>query len=320
VGEGWGEGEGRFLDTLSRGIGTVGRFIVMLNSFQHLLILNLIQDRNKFGMTGSKGGFKMVKYLLLAVVLFLPVNIFALTAEDIAKKSQEAFFYQGNDFKARVMMKLISKGGQERVRELTMLRKNYGESGGDQKYFMYFFQPADVKDMTFMVYKYPAKDDDRWLFVPAINMVRRIAAQDKRSSFVGSDFTYEDVSGRDIEEDTHTITKEEKIGDKETYVIKSTPKAGDVDYSYKISWVDKNNFLPLKEEYHDKKGELYKVFSAEEINDVKGFPTVTKRTMKNLQSGHRTEVTFTKTDYNIGIENSLFSERFLKTPPKKWIE
>ena len=60
-----------------------------------------------------------------------------------------------------------------------MLRKNYGEAGGEQKFFMYFVQPADVKDMTFMVYKYPARDDDRWLFVPAINMVRRIAAQDK---------------------------------------------------------------------------------------------------------------------------------------------
>jgi outer membrane lipoprotein-sorting protein len=254
------------------------------------------------------------------MVMFLPFKVFALTAEDIVKKSQAAFFYSGKDFKARVMMKLISKGGQERIRELTMLRKNYGDVGGNQKYFIYFFQPADVKDMTFMVYKYPAKDDDRWLFVPAINMVRRIAAQDKRSSFVGSDFTYEDVSGRDIEDDTHAITKEEKLEGKDCYVIKSTPKAGDVDYSYKLSWIDKENFLPLKEEYYDRRGELYKVFSADEIKAVKGFPTVIKRTMKNLQSGHRTEVTFTKADYNIGIEDGLFSERFLRLPPKKWIE
>jgi outer membrane lipoprotein-sorting protein len=252
--------------------------------------------------------------------MFLPFEAFAISAAEVVKKSQAAFFYQGKDFKARVMMKLISKGGAERLRELTMLRKNYGEPGGDQKFFMYFFQPADVKDMTFMVYKYPAKDDDRWLFVPAINMVRRIAAQDKRSSFVGSDFTYEDVSGRDIEDDTHSIVKEETLGTKDCYVIKSIPKAGDVDYSYKLSWIDKENFLPLKEEYYDRRGELYKVFSADEIKAVKGFPTVMKRTMKNLQSGHRTEVTFIKADYNIGIEDSLFSERYLKQPPKKWID
>jgi outer membrane lipoprotein-sorting protein len=262
----------------------------------------------------------MIRYLIFLIAVLLPLEVFAISAEDVMKKSQAAFLYQGKDFKARVMMKLINKGGQERTRELTMLRKNFGEAGGEQKFFMYFVQPADVKDMTFMVYKYSARDDDRWLFVPAINMVRRIAAQDKTSSFVGSDFTYEDVSGRDIQDDTHTMVKEEKLGARDCYVVKSTPKAGDVDYSYKVSWVDKGNFLPLKEEYYDKKGEFGRVFSADEIKDVKGFPTITKRTMKNLHSGHRTEVTYTKTDYNAGIEDSLFSERYLKQPPKKWIE
>ncbi len=262
----------------------------------------------------------MAWYLIVLLVMLLPFEVFALSAEDVMKKSQAAFLYPGKDFKARVGMKLISKEGKERIREMTMLRKNYGEPGGDQKLFIYFFQPADVKDMTFMVYKYPVKDDDRWLFVPAINMVRRIAAQDKTSSFVGSDFTYEEVSGRDIVDDTHSIVKEEKLGAKDCYVIKSTPKAADVDYSYKLSWIDKANFLPVKEEYYDRRGELYKVFTADEVKDVKGFPTVTKRTMKNLQSGHRTEVTYLKSDYNIGIEDSLFSERFLRLPPKKWIE
>jgi hypothetical protein len=254
------------------------------------------------------------------VFLMLPLNASALTAEDIVKKSQAAFLYPGGDFKARVMMKLISKGGKERIREMTMLRKNYGEAGEDQKYFIYFFQPADVKDMTFMVYKYPSTDDDRWLFVPALNMVRRIAAQDKRSSFVGSDFTYEDVSGRDTEDDMHIIVKEEKLGASVCYVIKSTPKAADMDYKYKLSWIDKTNFLPLKEEYYDSREELYKVFTADQIENIKGFPTVTRRTMKNLKNRHRTEVVYIKTDYNIGIAKNLFTERFLRRPPKKWIK
>lgn len=262
----------------------------------------------------------MAKYLILVFMLISPLNAFAFTADEVMKKSQAAFLYHGKDFKTRVMMRLISKSGQERLRELTMLRKNYGEAGGNQKFFIYFFQPADVKDMTFMVHKYADKDSDRWLFIPAINMVRRIAAQDKRSSFVGSDFSYEDISGRNLNEDSHSLVKEERLGSRDCYVVKSTPKAGDVEYSYKFSWIDKTNFLPLKEEYYDRRGELYKVFTADEIKDVKGFPTVMKRTMKNLQSGHQTEVTFTKVDYNIGIEDSLFSERYLKQPPKKWIE
>ncbi|MCL5023016.1 MAG: outer membrane lipoprotein-sorting protein [Nitrospirae bacterium] len=262
----------------------------------------------------------MKQYLILLVVLLLPFEAFALTADDVMKKSQAAFLYPGKDFKARVVMKLISEGGQERVREMTMLRKNYGAPGGEQKYFIYFFQPADVKDMTFMVYKYPGRDADRWLFVPAISMVRRIAAKDKYSSFVGSDFTYEDVSGRDLSEDTHALIKEDKYNGKDCYVVKSAPKAADMEYSYKLSWIDKTDFLPIKEEYYDKRGELYKVFTADEIKAVKGFPTIMKRTMKNLQSHHMTQVTYLKADYNIGIEDNLFSERFLKQPPKKWIE
>lgn len=256
----------------------------------------------------------------IALLLVLSGSSFALTADEVAKKSQAAFLYQGKDFKARVVMRLISQGGQERIRELTMLRKNYGEVGGNQKYFIYFYRPADVKDMTFMVYKYPGRDADRWLYVPALNMVRRIAARDKSSSFVGSDFTYEDVSGRNLEDDTHALVKEEKLGGKDCYVVKSTPKAQDVDYSYKLSWIDKAKYLPLKEEYYDRRGELYRVFTAEEGKDIKGFPTITKRTMKNLKSGHRTEVSYTKADYNIGIDDSLFSERYLKQPPRKWIE
>jgi negative regulator of sigma E activity len=137
---------------------------------------------------------------------------------------------------------------------------------------------------------------------------------------VGSDFSYEDISGRNLEDDTHIIVKEEKIGARDCVVVKSTPRAGDVDYSYKLSWIDKTSFLPVKEEYYDMKGELSKVFTADAIKDVKGFPTVMKRTMKNVQSGHATEVTFTKADYNIGIEDSLFSERYLKQPPRRWIE
>ncbi|MDA8252570.1 MAG: outer membrane lipoprotein-sorting protein [Betaproteobacteria bacterium] len=264
----------------------------------------------------------MKRWLALAALaaLLFPLYAWALSGEEVMQKSQAAFLYPGKDFKARVLMKLISKDGQVRVREMTLLRKNMAGPGGEQKYFMYFFQPADVKDMSFMIYKYPAKNADRWMFIPAINMVKRIAAQDNRSSFVGSDFTYEDVSGRNIEDDSHVIEREEKLGNRDCYVVKSTPKAGDADFGYKLTWIDKANFLPLKEVQYDKKGAPYKQYSADEITEIKGFPTVIKRTMKNLQTGHSTSVVYLKADYDLGIEDSLFSERFLRQPPRKWIE
>ena len=237
-------------------------------------------------------------------------------AEGIVAKSHLISFYSGDDMKAKVLMRLISKEGKERIRELTMLRKDV-KDGGEQRYFIFFHRPADVRDMTFMVWKYPQKDDDRWLFVPAIKLVKRIAANDKRSSFVGSDFSYEDVSGREVEEDIHTLFREERLDGKEVYVVKSVPKdERSADFGSKLSWIEKGSFVLWKEEYYDKRGDLYKVFTADEVKPVQGFFTTIKRTMKNVQTGHRTEVTFEEVKYNLGLPDDLFSERALRTPPR----
>jgi outer membrane lipoprotein-sorting protein len=256
-------------------------------------------------------------YLLVLFMLLLPVNASALTAEEVIKNSQAAFFEAGRDFQARVKMTLVTRDGQQRQRDLTMLRKNY--PAGEQKYFMYFHGPADVAGMTFMVYKYPGRDDDRWLFIPAINLVNRIAARDSRSSFVGSDFTYEDVSGRDLEADTHTLLKEDEINGRKAYVVESSPKSP-AEYTKKIAWIDQATFLPLKEEYYDVQQSLYKTFMAEEIKEIQGFPTVLKRTMSNVKTGHKTETVFEHVQYNVGLGDDLFSERYLRRPPEKWIK
>lgn len=241
------------------------------------------------------------------------------SAEGIVTKSHLMSFYAGEDMKARVFMRLVSKEGKERIRELTMLRKDLKE-GGEQRHFIYFHRPADVREMTFMVWKYPQRDDDRWLFIPAIKLVKRIAANDKRSSFVGSDFSYEDVSGREVEEDTHSLLREERLNGREVYVVKSIPKdERSADFGYKLSWIEKGSFVLWKEEYYDKRGDLHKVFTADEVKPVQGFFTTIKRTMKNVQTGHRTEVTFGEVKYNLGLSEDLFSERSLRTPPRELV-
>ena len=219
-----------------------------------------------------------------------------LTATRIIEKSQLAFYYPGDDMKARVTMELIDKKGGKRVRVLTMLRLNE-EDGGNQKYFIYFHEPGDVRQMTFMVWKYPQKDDDRWIFVPAVDLIRRIAANDKRSSFVGSDFSYEDISGRDVSSDTHELIGEETIEGRDCYLVQSIP-VDEADYSKKLSWIDKKTFLPLKESYYDSQGELFRRFSADEIEEISTeravqtvlLPPINKQTMTNVKRNHMTEV------------------------------
>jgi len=214
-------------------------------------------------------------------------------------------------------MKLINAQGNVREREMTMLRINLGKSG-DQRYTIYFHGPADVKGTSFMVWKYPAKEDDRWIFVPALKLVKRIAADDKRSSFVGSDFTYEDVSGRDLEDETHALLRKESLGGRPTYVIESKPKAS-ADYSRRMSWIDSERWLPLKEEYLDARNEPLRVFTADKVEQTGKQWTVTARSMKNLQSGHRTEVVYQEVGYDVGLKPDIFTERYLRDAPGQWV-
>jgi len=237
--------------------------------------------------------------------------------EEIVKKSQAAFYTAGDALKARVQMRLVNPAGKVRERDLTMLRKNTG--AGEQRYFMYFHAPGDVRGTAFMVWKYPGRDDDRWLFVPALNLVRRLAAKDSQSSFVGSDFTYEDVSGRDLELDRHTLLREEPCDGRTCFVVESVPKVK-ADFTRKLSWVDTQSHLPIREEYYGLQGNLERVFTAVEVRDVEGIPTVVKRRMENVRRGHRTEVTFEAITYAINLPEDLFSERSLRQPPQRWIK
>ncbi len=265
--------------------------------------------------------FLVLSGVLIAIVA--PAQPQTPSATEIIEQSQQAFYYTGADMKAKVVMDLITDSGNRRTRVLTMLRKNDGRNK-NQKYFMYFHEPGDVRGTAFLVWKYPDRDSDRWIFIPAVNMIRRIAAKDSRSSFVGSDFSYEDVSGRNVGDDTHTLVREEKLGDADCYVIQSVPKTA-ADYTKKLSWIDKKTFLPLKEEYYDAQNELARVFTADKIELVGaaagkvGYPTVVKRTMKNVKSGHRTEVTFLDVTYSVGIDERVFTQQSLESPPSKWI-
>jgi outer membrane lipoprotein-sorting protein len=253
----------------------------------------------------------------MSVSLMAKTAYCADDAAQIMEKSNNIYFYAGDDGRAEVTMRLVNKAGKERLRVFTMLRRDTSD-GGEQKYYIYFHKPGDVKKTTFLVIKNIDKDDSRWLYIPVINMVKRIAASDKHSSFVGSDFSYEDVSGRATLEDTHELVKEDKVDGRDVYVIKSTPKE-DAAFAYVLSYINKDNHLPVKREYFNSKEDMYKLFEAVEIKSIEDIPTITKRKMTDIKKTHYSMVEFTSIKYNIGIEDKIFSERFLKNPPKKWI-
>ncbi len=237
--------------------------------------------------------------------------------ETIVKKANVVAYYQGDDGKASVNMTITNKQGQERNREFNILRKDE-KDGGDQKYFVYFQRPADVRKMVYMVHKHAemSRHDDRWLYLPALDLVKRIAASDKRTSFVGSDFVYEDISGRSLELDTHELIE---TTDK-LFVVKNIPKNPDnVEFSYYNVSIDRKTYVPTKMEFYDKNDKLYKTIESTKVEEIQGFPTVVKSVVSDLQDGGKTEMEFTEVKYNIGLNDRIFTQRYLRRPPREAI-
>jgi hypothetical protein len=243
--------------------------------------------------------------------------------DEIIRKANHRALYQGRDGKGKVTMVITDKQGRTRERQFNMLRKDVGDEDRDQKYYVYFQRPADVRKMVFMVHKHAdvEKDDDRWLYMPSLDLVKRIAASDKRTSFVGSDFLYEDISGRSPTEDTHELIDTTD----EHFIIKNVPKKPKiVEFEYYIAYIDRNTYLPMKLEYYKPGGRLYRVIESTHVENVEAkengrkivYPTVTRSVARDLENASTSEMTFSHIQYNVGLEENLFTERYLRRPPR----
>ena len=257
-------------------------------------------------LAGILGGFLIASTSALA----------DLSVDEIVQKANLAAYYAGKDGLADVHMTITDSQGRQRVREFRILRWDQ-EDGGEQKFYVYFRKPADVAKMVFMVWKHLRADDDRWLYLPALDLVKRIAASDKRSSFVGSHFVYEDVSGRGIEADRHELVE---TTDK-FYKLKNIPiDTRGVEFAYYYIWVDRQTFLPVKAEYYDDQDRLIRSIEALEVQEIQGHPTVMKSVAKDEVRKGQTTMEFSHVRYDVGLSGNIFAERYLRRPPIKWVK
>lgn len=261
---------------------------------------------------------------LLTIICCLPFLCSPLTSaaeelavDEIVKRSNHVSYYQGSDGRAQVRMLITDKQGRERSRRFTILRKDKkDDQDGDQYFYVYFSRPADVNKTAFMVWKHVKKDDDRWLYLPALDLVKRIAASDERTSFVGSHYYYEDVSGRGIHEDEHQL-----VDSTDTYyVVKNTPKdSKSVEFAFYKAWIHRDTFLPVKIEYFKENGKKYREYSALAVETIAGYPTVVRSSMKDLETGGTTVIEYSDVLYDIGLPDDIFTERYIRTPPKQYL-
>jgi len=265
----------------------------------------------------------MKRTILSLVILGLSsVSAVAYSADDldiqaIIDKSEKAAYYSGKDGRSDARMMIVDNQGRKQQRQFTILRRDIADNG-DQQMMVFFSRPSDVKDTVFRVEKHvdTSVDDDRWLYLPALDLVKRISAGDKRTSFVGSHFFYEDVSGRAISEDNFSLHDETD----EAYLLKATPKdPSTVEFAYYIVTIDKETSLPKLINFFKSDGNNYRRVEAIQIQTIQGHPTVVRSKVSDLESGAYTLMEFRNIKYDLGLDDDVFTERSLRNPPQQWL-
>ena len=261
----------------------------------------------------------MRKLILVSAALVLAPAVHAGAMTDagaIVERASLAAYYAGADGRSDVRMVITDGQGRQQRRQFTVLRRDV-EDLADQQFLVVFSQPSDVRGTVFLVHKHVDRDDDRWLYLPGLDLVKRISAGDKRTSFVGAHYFYEDVSGRSHIEDSHELLETTET----RYVLRHTPlDPASVEFGSYVTWIDRETFLPMKIEYTNPAGDVYRRVEVLEVQDIDGIPTVTTSRVSDLLTGGRTDMQFRFIKYDVGLEEQVFTERSLRTPPREWLK
>ena len=251
-------------------------------------------------------------------LFFAPPNASSeeLSAREIMQRVQDRD--DGDDGEQDMEMILIDKNGNRRVRKIRAFGKDKGE---DKLQLMYFMSPADVKDTGFLTYDYDAseKDDDQWLYLPALRKTKRIAASDKSGSFMGSDFNYSDMTDRDLDQYDHTLMKETEVNGVKVWQIESIPRTkeeiDETGYKKSVVFVRQDNFVMIRAvRWVDRGGKLkyFDVKKLELIDDIWVPTEMHMTTKKGGKTLHKTILRSHNVRFNQDLEEAMFSIRRLE--------
>jgi hypothetical protein len=251
-------------------------------------------------------------YACLLSIVFLLINgqvcFSQTTGLWVAQKIDER--EKGDDASLKMDMTLIDKKGRERQRKLFIIRKDFK---GKDKLLLRFTYPEDIKGTSFLVWEHSGRDNERFLYLPALGRIRRIATREKDENFAGTDFSYEDISGRKLEDYTYKLIEEKIISEgKDCYLLASYPKEKDPRYPKILSYVRKDNFVTIKAQYYNKKGEIEKTYRVLKLEKINGIWTALELSMENHKTNHKTFIKIKDLQYNKGISGRRFERRALK--------
>jgi outer membrane lipoprotein-sorting protein len=237
-------------------------------------------------------------------------------ARDIMEKN--FFASKLASLQAESSMTLVNERGQRRERRSSNVVK-LQPNGVDSNVLVRFSAPADIKGTAFLQLEHADGEDDLWIYLPALKKSRRLVANNKRDSFVGSDFSYGDILLPKVDLYRHTLLRSEAIDDHECFVVESLPADDTVKansgYSRKMTWVRKDSFLEARVEYYDLSGRLLKtqhVTDHQLVEPDTGRWFALHREMTNHQTGHRTVLRFDDVEPGVDAPDALFSTRYLE--------
>lgn len=250
-------------------------------------------------------------YLFLIPFLLLAVGAAAQEADEIMRQVEKANSPETTH--ALIRMELIDSDGETKERII----EQWGEEQDSvSRSVIVFHRPASVQHTRFLSLENPDRDDDQWIYLPALKRVRRIAASEGEDSFMGTEFSYDDLKSREAEDFRHRITGEGVILDYPCWIIESTPKPEtDSNYGRIRHWVTKDPEVrsDLKMELYDEEGRLAKSFIVEKLELIDGYWTPTSAVMLNERNGRATRLIQERLELDRGVNPRRFTTRFLET-------
>lgn len=223
---------------------------------------------------------------------------------------------QGRDARFDVRMRIVDSRGGVRERRFALMLKRGAK--GEDRGLIRFTQPADIKSTGLLVWKHEKAESERFLFLPAMGRVRRIAGGEAQESFVGSDFSYEDVSGQDIDSYTYELldaegaTTDSAGATYKSYKLQARALDTSAPFPTTVSYVDKESFIVRRAERLDRAGQRRKTYDVQKVEKVGGFWTALSATMATDRERTRTELLIDKSEYNVGLTEDDFSRRALE--------
>lgn len=259
-----------------------------------------------------------MKKILIAILLLIRTASYAqsLTANQIVERSQETIKVKG--VQGISVMRIIDEKGRERVRKIRQVTKLY-DNGETEKRLLRFMEPADVKGTGLLTFDYEKQDDDLWLYMPALRKSRRIVSTEKAKNFMGSEFTYSDMTPPTLEDFTFNLLGEEETGGALCYQVEWIPNEDEIaeenGYSRRITFFGKEDYVIRKAIYYDLDGELFKeliVHEVKELDPVNHKYRAMHLEMINKQNGRRSVMVNEQLEFNPDISDDYFTVRYLE--------